>query len=244
MDPSQEGGGDTPGSGASSARFIGTEGAAATYGGQHSLRIGHQDVSLASEDNLFDELKTTKSSSWQYEIRQLEKRNRMLAEELQSLIAAKKKRKRRKNGGNLTKDCANCHTKVTPEWRRGPSGQRDLCNSCGLRWAKLNGRVSPRNSSKHSVHSGGASDKGSKASASPYNTSGLATAQHTVVKTEPSIQHQHLPNSQQVASTVAISRAEPTESPNKAGRPPEGHAASMEGASGVPDRIEEAIEPD
>merc|ERR1712203_786334 len=64
--------------------------------------------------------------------------------EVQSLTAAKKKRKRRRNNGNATKDCANCHTKVTPEWRRGPSGQRDLCNSCGLRWAKLNGRVSPR----------------------------------------------------------------------------------------------------
>jgi hypothetical protein len=34
------------------------------------------------------------------------------------------------------RDCANCHTRNTPEWRRGPSGQRDLCNSCGLRWAK------------------------------------------------------------------------------------------------------------
>ena len=98
--------------------------------------IGHQDESLASEDNLFDELKTTKSSSWQYEIRQLEKKNRILAEEVQSLIAAKKKRKRRK-GKDQQKDCANCHTRVTPEWRRGPSGQRDLCNSCGLRWAKL-----------------------------------------------------------------------------------------------------------
>ena len=83
-----------------------------------------------------NELKTTKSSSWQYEIRQLEKRNRLLAEEVQSLIAAKKKRKRRKGAGNQQKDCANCHTRVTPEWRRGPSGQRDLCNSCGLRWAK------------------------------------------------------------------------------------------------------------
>jgi GATA zinc finger len=33
------------------------------------------------------------------------------------------------------KDCANCHTRVTPEWRRGPSGRRDLCNNCGLSWA-------------------------------------------------------------------------------------------------------------
>jgi len=127
----------TPNSGVSGGRFMNTDGSAATLSGQNGLLIGHQDVSLASEDNLFDELKTTKSSSWQYEIRQLEKRNRMLAEEVQSLIAAKKKRKRRKGAGNMQKDCANCHTKVTPEWRRGPSGQRDLCNSCGLRWAKL-----------------------------------------------------------------------------------------------------------
>lgn len=120
-----------------SSHYLDTDGSAATYAGQNGLVLGRQDQSLASEDNLFDELKTTKSSSWQYEIRQLEKRNRLLAEEVQSLIAAKKKRKRRKGAGNAQKDCANCHTRVTPEWRRGPSGQRDLCNSCGLRWAKL-----------------------------------------------------------------------------------------------------------
>jgi hypothetical protein len=118
-------------------QYIPTDGVAATYSGQHGLTLGHQDASLAAEDNLFDELRTTKSSSWQYEIRQLEKKNRLLAEEVQSLLAAKKKRKRRKGAGQLQKDCANCHTRVTPEWRRGPSGQRDLCNSCGLRWAKL-----------------------------------------------------------------------------------------------------------
>lgn len=127
----------TPASNATPNRYHSTDGSVATYSGVNGLVIGHQDQSLASEDNLFDELKTTKSSSWQYEIRQLEKRNRMLAEEVQALIAAKKKRKRRKGAGNQQKDCANCHTRVTPEWRRGPSGQRDLCNSCGLRWAKL-----------------------------------------------------------------------------------------------------------
>ncbi|KIW00867.1 hypothetical protein, variant [Verruconis gallopava] len=112
------------------------EGYAVTHAGQAGLAIGRQDMSLASEDNMFDELKTVRSSSWQFELRQMEKRNRMLAEEVQSLIAAKKKRKRRRGAGSLQKDCANCHTKNTPEWRRGPSGQRDLCNSCGLRWAK------------------------------------------------------------------------------------------------------------
>ena len=107
-----------------------------TQAGGMGLVLGNQHEALASEDNVFDELKTTRSTSWQFELRQMEKRNRLLAEELQSLLSSKKKRKRRNGAGNMQKDCANCHTGVTPEWRRGPSGNRDLCNSCGLRWAK------------------------------------------------------------------------------------------------------------
>ncbi|KAH6652095.1 PAS domain-containing protein [Truncatella angustata] len=133
---------------------------------------GTQDVALASDDNIFDELKTTRCTSWQYELRQMEKVNRVLAEELHGLLSNKKKRKRRKGVGNVVRDCANCHTRNTPEWRRGPSGQRDLCNSCGLRWAKQvsiidTGRVSPRNSSR------GGADTASKKSASPVHTSSL-----------------------------------------------------------------------
>ena len=107
------------------------------------LVLGNQHEALAAEDNVFDELKTTRSTSWQFELRQMEKRNRLLAEELQSLLSSKKKRKRRNGAGNLQKDCANCHTRVTPEWRRGPSGNRDLCNGCGLRWAKEVGSCCP-----------------------------------------------------------------------------------------------------
>ena len=107
-----------------------------TQAGGAGMVIGNQAEALASEDNIFDELKTTRSTSWQFELRQMEKQNRLLAEELQGLLARKKKRKRRKGNGMMQKDCANCHTRVTPEWRRGPSGNRDLCNSCGLRWAK------------------------------------------------------------------------------------------------------------
>ena len=33
--------------------------------------------------------------------------------------------------------CAVCPTKDTPEWRKGPSGLRTLCNACGLAAAKL-----------------------------------------------------------------------------------------------------------
>ncbi|KAI1491729.1 PAS domain-containing protein [Biscogniauxia mediterranea] len=133
-----------------------------------SMPPGNQDIALASDDNIFDELKTTRCTSWQYELRQMEKVNRVLAEELHGLLSNKKKRKRRKGVGNVIRDCANCHTRNTPEWRRGPSGQRDLCNSCGLRWAKQTGRVSPRNSSR-----GGNGDTASKKSNSPVHSSPL-----------------------------------------------------------------------
>ncbi|RYP80218.1 hypothetical protein DL769_002576 [Monosporascus sp. CRB-8-3] len=136
--------------------------------GGPGLTPGNQDRALASDDNIFDELKTTRCTSWQYELRQMEKVNRVLAEELHGLLSNKKKRKRRKGVGNVVRDCANCHTRNTPEWRRGPSGQRDLCNSCGLRWAKQTGRVSPRNSSR-----GGNGDAMSKKSTSPAHSSPL-----------------------------------------------------------------------
>ncbi|EMF08685.1 uncharacterized protein SEPMUDRAFT_151664 [Sphaerulina musiva SO2202] len=222
-------GNDTPNSHGSANMYRTTNESATTYSGANGLLIGHQDQTLASDDNLFDELKTTKSSSWQYEIRQLEKRNRMLAEEVQSLIAAKKKRKRRKGAGNQQKDCANCHTRVTPEWRRGPSGQRDLCNSCGLRWAKLNGRVSPRTPSQHSVQSA-QSDKASKASASP---------RHNLTKTEPSPS-----DGAHAAHADGTSRESPNKTTHRPQQGPEGFAATMEGAVGVPGKIDEGIEPD
>jgi hypothetical protein len=32
--------------------------------------------------------------------------------------------------------CQSCGAKLTPEWRRGPSGPGTLCNACGLRYSK------------------------------------------------------------------------------------------------------------
>ncbi|KAH3660425.1 hypothetical protein OGAPHI_007011 [Ogataea philodendri] len=37
----------------------------------------------------------------------------------------------------LTNECLHCQSKETPEWRRGPEGERTLCNACGLFYAKL-----------------------------------------------------------------------------------------------------------
>ncbi|GAB5586274.1 hypothetical protein Unana1_01174 [Umbelopsis nana] len=38
------------------------------------------------------------------------------------------------SNGRVT--CESCHTESSPEWRKGPSGQKTLCNACGLRYAR------------------------------------------------------------------------------------------------------------
>ncbi|KAJ9130272.1 White collar 1 protein [Pleurostoma richardsiae] len=163
-----------------------------------ALTLGTQDAALAADVNIFDELKTTRCTSWQYELRQMEKMNRILAEELGQLLSNKKKRKRRKGVGNVVRDCANCHTKNTPEWRRGPSGQRDLCNSCGLRWAKQIGRVSSRASSR------GNGDSQSKKSNSPAHSSPL---QRELIDGEPSAFGEMRPSRSSSATSAGSNNA-------------------------------------
>ena len=113
-----------------------------TTGGSSSLALNPHSHSPPS--NLFEELQVTRCTSWQFELRQMERLNRLLAEELALLLGNKKKRKRRRGGGSREggegKKCSNCGKGDTPEWRRGPTGGRELCNGCGLRWAKLVGR--------------------------------------------------------------------------------------------------------
>lgn len=103
------------------------------------LSLSSPSPSRSSPDQttvLLPELAPTRSSNWQTELRELERRNKALADEVQRLLTRKKKRKRKQSAMPLGKSCVLCQTLSTPEWRRGPSGNRDLCNSCGLRWAK------------------------------------------------------------------------------------------------------------
>lgn len=41
---------------------------------------------------------------------------------------------RSRNYGNV---CQSCNATTTPEWRKGPTGPRSLCNACGLLYAKM-----------------------------------------------------------------------------------------------------------
>ncbi|GAA5869085.1 hypothetical protein JCM1840_000463 [Sporobolomyces johnsonii] len=56
--------------------------------------------------------------------------------------AAKKPPRQRPDGPALkppapgVKQCESCGTANSPEWRKGPSGSKSLCNACGLRYAR------------------------------------------------------------------------------------------------------------
>ncbi|KAI7866546.1 hypothetical protein BDF14DRAFT_1812644 [Spinellus fusiger] len=41
------------------------------------------------------------------------------------------------NARQAKKVCERCKTNSSPEWRRGPSGHKTLCNACGLRYSRL-----------------------------------------------------------------------------------------------------------
>ncbi|KAJ5885286.1 White collar 1 protein [Penicillium taxi] len=103
--------------------------------GSNALPPGNRCISpYDAPATLFNELIPTRGSSWQAELRELQKQNMALNDDLARLQARSKKRNKRKP--NVKISCAICHTKNTPEWRRGPSGERNMCNKCGLKYAK------------------------------------------------------------------------------------------------------------
>ncbi|KAK7928676.1 white collar 1 [Apiospora marii] len=96
------------------------------------------DDGVSDDQDILGGLDADRCGPLPYEIHQLKAGNRALHDELQGLLKrAKQRRQYQQHGGDQVFGCANCHTKVSPEWRRGPSGIRNLCNRCGLRWAKM-----------------------------------------------------------------------------------------------------------
>ena len=108
--------------------------------GAHTLPLGsYSAFSPEIHANEFTESNTVRGRSWQTELHDLKIQNDALSTELRSLLERREERKgkRKQTAIPVEKSCATCSTKSTPEWRRGPSGNRDLCNRCGLRWKKL-----------------------------------------------------------------------------------------------------------
>ncbi|KAI7901490.1 putative blue-light photoreceptor PCMADA1 [Cokeromyces recurvatus] len=93
-----------------------------------------------NNENIFAELETVRGTSWQYELHQLQLTNRKLKEQLESYTNPKRKKQKKKKASSESPDipkmCAQCQSTDSPEWRKGPNGPKELCNACGLRYAK------------------------------------------------------------------------------------------------------------
>jgi hypothetical protein len=50
------------------------------------------------------------------------------------------------------KRCENCNVDHSPEWRRGPSGHKTLCNACGLRYSRTINRYLNQQRAKGGVN--------------------------------------------------------------------------------------------
>ncbi|OZJ02977.1 hypothetical protein BZG36_03143 [Bifiguratus adelaidae] len=98
---------------------------------------GSTEITLPNgEDNVFEELEPVRSTSWQFELHQLRLTNKKLKEELEALSAPKRKKKKAQSSANEGRICGFCQRRDSPEWRKGPNGPKELCNACGLRYAK------------------------------------------------------------------------------------------------------------
>ncbi|KAI9102433.1 hypothetical protein DFS34DRAFT_391434 [Phlyctochytrium arcticum] len=88
---------------------------------------------LYEDGNLFDVMNEVRPTSLHYELNQMRIHNKHLREELESLLAPSKRKVKPRPEVSR---CAQCQTSYSPEWRKGPDNQRNLCNACGLRYAK------------------------------------------------------------------------------------------------------------
>ncbi|KAK7999020.1 hypothetical protein PG991_014695 [Apiospora marii] len=89
-----------------------------------------------NDDDILQDLDADRCGPLNSEVHRLAAANQDLREQVQELVRHAAQRRRAKRNGEISGGCVSCHTRVAPEWRRGPGGKRNLCNRCGLRWAK------------------------------------------------------------------------------------------------------------
>ncbi|GAM28385.1 hypothetical protein SAMD00019534_115610, partial [Acytostelium subglobosum LB1] len=66
--------------------------------------------------------------------------------------------------------CVRCEATETPEWRKGPDGQRNLCNACGLKYKKDLAKLRRREMETMSIHNMVTNPKSTSNSNSNTNT--------------------------------------------------------------------------
>ncbi|KIJ67065.1 hypothetical protein HYDPIDRAFT_109065 [Hydnomerulius pinastri MD-312] len=76
--------------------------------------------------------------------------------------------------------CSSCKATSSPEWRKGPTGKKELCNACGLRYARSRAKKeghagSTQRRKKEKTTAFGAREDPSPAQSSPIAIAGSAT---------------------------------------------------------------------
>jgi hypothetical protein len=98
-------------------------------------------------DNIFDELDSSKGTSWQFELHQLRLTNKKLQDEKTTLAEYMNNHRHSLTSQDHEKKqsslpyyppsppemCANCGSESN-EWMAGPTGPDTLCKACATRW--------------------------------------------------------------------------------------------------------------
>ncbi|KAJ7903605.1 hypothetical protein B0H14DRAFT_2665577 [Mycena olivaceomarginata] len=59
--------------------------------------------------------------------------------------------------------CSSCKTTTSPEWRKGPSGKKELCNACGLRYARSRAKKEGNQAQRKRKEKGAVAKRGASA---------------------------------------------------------------------------------
>ncbi|KAJ7637718.1 hypothetical protein DFH06DRAFT_1219050 [Mycena polygramma] len=70
--------------------------------------------------------------------------------------------------------CSSCKATTSPEWRKGPSGKKELCNACGLRYARSRAKKEGNQAQRKRKEKGAAAKRGTSATP-PSATSSTAS---------------------------------------------------------------------
>ncbi|KAJ7127041.1 hypothetical protein C8R44DRAFT_780252 [Mycena epipterygia] len=88
-----------------------------------------------------------------------------------------------RSGGNRPTGvlkCSSCKATTSPEWRKGPSGKKELCNACGLRYARSRAKKEGSQSQRKRKEKGVVVKRGT--SATPPTSATSSTASYSAIR--------------------------------------------------------------
>ncbi|KAJ7494684.1 hypothetical protein B0H11DRAFT_2002973 [Mycena galericulata] len=88
-----------------------------------------------------------------------------------------------RSGGNRPMGvlkCSSCKATTSPEWRKGPSGKKELCNACGLRYARSRAKKEGSQAQRKRKEKGAIVKRGT--SATPPTSATSSTGSYSAIR--------------------------------------------------------------